>query len=1076
MIKNITLCNFYSYQGTTTIKLDPELQLSSVLGRNGSGKTTFMKALAYAVGAKDIADLSQSSHVEIVLSDGSSFLRRGQNECFVNGTLCNLSQLQFAAREIFQVHNLDLSEDWRHIFSDPQRLMEYIELIPTGPGFDSGNFSTSPDALKAYKNLVNEEAKLALQAAQSKTTLTKLRRRLSSLSSAQAVQERIEISREASRKLQAAREIYKASLCALRVEILDIKRATLMDDLNMVQSVEAKDLDVLRRTSEELESMIAEQKSLSLDMIKARERFSLLIEELSRAEVESNRKIPTSELYKAENHSRQLLQKWLHDKHECLEAQVEYLSCSLSFQDLLKCEYDGLKLQLALLQRCRLDFKGLRHGLDQVILKTLDELELSQTQLVNMKEKTDENHGKLYRLERSLTETMTSIRVMKAETFLEDQSKSRNFDYCNFVESLKLMNPQILGDILSFVKPAEQSKLSPEITRRVLRSISEQKESLCFIVESDEMAMSFAKKLPCYESRELTFLARSSVEVLHELDPSIPEQIVQKYPSVCWLRSLVKTEKKSDSHLVNYVAGKVMVVPDCTVAQDVFRLWDEGIQAIDHSGTIYTRNCGIRTCESIKMADGSFVKESCVVALEGLSRSAQDMESQIANLKVECFESELNLALEEGRLSRSQMELKQLETMSSSISLLQYNLIQESKQLESSLRVALLSLEELRESKFERSSGISQTNMLLRTEELAKQVQSKLDSLHSRNSNCASVDLKVRNLFSEKSQLKEFLIAQHERIMTLKQDIRGHGSFLLENSVRPKDHAVRLELMQKGLGDISIAMARYETEAEEAFSAWQLLTGQNNKRRFEMLTGRAIQLSRKPNGRIVLSEIHNSLRRLDKEINDCGQIYSARTDTTELDAHSDKLLAEIVGVEQESVALTARHATTLKALSRLRSYRHSSIRTRLMNLAPNLESIYKNLYSQVGSASAQTYLKFVDEKNLDRGVSFFAIPAGKPFRPISQLSGGELSLAIIAFCLASAKTFGARALLIDEMDAHLDNAGIRALAYCLVRLSRGPGFPCSIFVATHQRKIYNCADQFIGLFKDNDKTDLIVAK
>lgn len=1074
MIQTITLCNVHSYQGINTVQLDPHMQLSSVLGKNGSGKSTFLEALAYVVGARDIANLSQDSFVEIILNDGSNFKRRGRDECYVDGTLCGLSRLRTAASEKFQVHKLDLNENWYQIMGDPQKLMEYVELILTGPDFKSGNFTASLDILQAYRGLVKEEGELALRTSQTKSALAKLRRSFNSLGRAQAVQDKIEMSRGASQKLEAAREIYKASLCTTQIEILDVKRSNLIEELDRAKFIEVRDLHVLRGTSEELKRMKIEQRDLNGRFIEAKERFLLLIEESGRSEMEPNQTSIISELSEIENHIRQSRLRWLNDESECLQAQLEYLSHPLSSQGLLDCECDGFKLQLFYLQKHQQDLRNVRNRLDKLFSSFLDKHESLQKEVFHLRRQGDEIRAKLHRLKKSLANTMASIRVKKTETILYTQDQ--NFDSSEFVKSLKLTNPQILGTILEFIEVAENSELSPKTLQLILGSITDQSDAFCFIVENDEVAVSLAKKLPCYGSQQLTFLARTSVEPNYEQEPPIPRQILDHCPSSCWLGSLIKAGSLSESHLVRYIASKTMVVPNGTVAQEVFKLWDRDFQIVDHSGKIYKRDNGITRC----FPDGDEVPSDTEVndeaTLKNLSQFAQDSECEINKLELQGFESETSQAISEGELSRSHLILKVMEAISSRLSTLMMELNRESKKVQNFWQMALLKSRKLKFPTFHENTLPSQSDLRSRVEISAKHAQSKVDSFKDQSSVTSGLNSKIIDSSYEKAQLKEILRAQHENLVILKQDIRRHELFLLENSAKPQEHSNRIELIEKEFGEVSEAINYYQHEAEQIYSTWRLLTDHDNEENFHFLTSRAIQKFRKANSWTMLGDIKRVLRRLDQEIEDCKNVLFAKTDTTELDAQSRKLAAEILVLERESIELTARHSNALQKLLTLRHHRHTSIRNRLTMLAPTLESIYKGLYSQVGSASAQIYLKFVDEEKPDQGISFYAVPAGKPFRPISQLSGGELSLAIIAFRLAAAKTFGAKALLIDEVDAHLDNTGIRALAHCLARLSRDSTFRCNIFVATHQRKIFNCAGQFVGVLKKNDKSELIVAK
>jgi chromosome segregation ATPase len=61
-------------------------------------------------------------------------------------------------------------------------------------------------------------------------------------------------------------------------------------------------------------------------------------------------------------------------------------------------------------------------------------------------------------------------------------------------------------------------------------------------------------------------------------------------------------------------------------------------------------------------------------------------------------------------------------------------------------------------------------------------------------------------------------------------------------------------------------------------------------------------------------------------------------------------------------------------------------------------------------------------KPYEKGAVFTAIPSGKPYTyGTESLSSGEASLANLALFIAINTAIGSKFILIDEIDAHLDN-------------------------------------------------------
>jgi len=92
------------------------------------------------------------------------------------------------------------------------------------------------------------------------------------------------------------------------------------------------------------------------------------------------------------------------------------------------------------------------------------------------------------------------------------------------------------------------------------------------------------------------------------------------------------------------------------------------------------------------------------------------------------------------------------------------------------------------------------------------------------------------------------------------------------------------------------------------------------------------------------------------------------------------------------------------------------------NVAQRVDSIYKSL---TNNASAQAFLvpENPEEPYLE-GINYNCVAPGKRFQPMSNLSGGEKTVAALALLFAIHSYKPAPFFVLDEIDAALDNTNI----------------------------------------------------
>lgn len=107
---------------------------------------------------------------------------------------------------------------------------------------------------------------------------------------------------------------------------------------------------------------------------------------------------------------------------------------------------------------------------------------------------------------------------------------------------------------------------------------------------------------------------------------------------------------------------------------------------------------------------------------------------------------------------------------------------------------------------------------------------------------------------------------------------------------------------------------------------------------------------------------------------------------------------------------------------KVKQHRHREFQTCFDAVAQRVDSIYKSL---TNNASAQAFLvpENPEEPYLE-GINYNCVAPGKRFQPMSNLSGGEKTVAALALLFAIHSYKPAPFFVLDEIDAALDNTNI----------------------------------------------------
>ncbi|XP_067011670.2 structural maintenance of chromosomes protein 1A [Anabrus simplex] len=156
-----------------------------------------------------------------------------------------------------------------------------------------------------------------------------------------------------------------------------------------------------------------------------------------------------------------------------------------------------------------------------------------------------------------------------------------------------------------------------------------------------------------------------------------------------------------------------------------------------------------------------------------------------------------------------------------------------------------------------------------------------------------------------------------------------------------------------------------------------------------------------------------------------------------------------------------RHARKAKLnFGRVKKDRYDKFMNCFEHVSNEIDSIYKSLAK---NQSAQAFLgpENPEEPYLD-GINYNCVAPGKRFQPMSNLSGGEKTVAALALLFAIHSYHPSPFFVLDEIDAALDNTNIGKVASYI----RDKTSSLQTIVISLKEEFYSHADALIGICPD----------
>ena len=173
-------------------------------------------------------------------------------------------------------------------------------------------------------------------------------------------------------------------------------------------------------------------------------------------------------------------------------------------------------------------------------------------------------------------------------------------------------------------------------------------------------------------------------------------------------------------------------------------------------------------------------------------------------------------------------------------------------------------------------------------------------------------------------------------------------------------------------------------------------------------------------------------------------------------------------------ALTAEHERARRALTevtqaweRVRTERTRRFLECFRIVSAAIDDIYKQLTrAPTAPLGGIAQLQLESEREPYRyGVKYYAMPPGKRYRDMEQLSGGERSVAALALLFALQAARRSPFLVMDEIDAALDPLNVQRVSrYLRERAADEP--PAQSVVISLKDAFYENANALVGIYRD----------
>ena len=725
-----------------------------------------------------------------------------------------------------------------------------------------------------------------------------------------------------------------------------------------------------------------------------------------------------------------------------------------------------------------------RNILKEKIKETKSSLEAKRSDLSVIEEKISKVESKIRRTEKELEEKTrefkkTQEELARAREELIKAEAQREVRGNRAVEFLKTMGIKglygTLGELISVP--------DPEYTLAVEVALGGNYDNV--VVEDDRVAERAIKLLKERKLGRLTFIP------LNRIRPrSLKERPKLGVPAM----DVVAYDPRF-KNAVAYALGDTLIVNDMDEARSVgigkVRMVTLGGELLERSGTITGGHYRPRGRLGLNLEE---IKKK----VERLESQKAALEARINALKVELrgLENELfELRMRRSELSKDiQVIQRELESYLAEDLALKGE-IEENEKLISELEA------KIREVKGEIAKLKGRVERLERKREKIKKILENPEAM-SLNSQIRQVEGEISKLKEELSRVESKLESFEARIndellprkANLEEEIEGLinkinalSSYIEENrkaiaklegelrKLADSEEKIKGELreLRERREQLKKEVAELRKEKDELISKLQELRIEANTLKVRLAQVESTLLEKKAELKHFDPKIVRSIREIPLDVEGLRRkIEEMEEEIRALEPVNMKAIEDFEVVERRYMELSSKREQVLAEKESIEEFIEEIEGQKRHVFLQTLEAIAKNfseLFSKLSPGGEAKLILENPDDPFSGGLEIEAKPAGKDVKRIEAMSGGEKAIIALAFVFAIQRYKPAPFYLLDEIDAHLDDANVKRVADIIKEASQNSQF----IVITHRDVMMANADRIIGVSMRNGVSRIV---
>ncbi len=1088
-IKRMEFYGFKSFANKTVIDIPKGFNV--FVGSNGSGKSNIIDAICFVLGkrskksmrAEMLTDLifnggkkgrpAKYAEVSIVFDNSSGIfpidkkevvitrrvLKKGVSIYRINGTLAKREEvLNLLSRAAINPDgfNIILQGD----------IQKFINLSPEERRLIIEDVSEISIYEEKKKKSLRELDKVDDKLKEAKITLVEKEKYLKEL---------INDKRQAEKYLKLKDELFdkKALLLFKRIHNLEQKRTLLEEEISKYSSLE-------KEYEREISSL--RERISNIEKEEARVREELMLKgdeeqkELSRRIDKVNaRKIELENLI--QNHKNELLRiknRIINVKKELVDVESQIKQTNKELAELKK-KISAVKSELLEKKKSTLE---------------IEEINKLKSKLINIEERISRVKEKLIITEKS-RETLSEINNYKSKL------SELQFDYKKLLTELsekELKRSQLYNkrsEITSYLSHLEKEKLRIEAKKESLISSSSSVRkildmpgvygtigSLGVIDKRYALALSVAAgrrvnavvvdtditAQRCIEYLRANKLGTATFIPLNKINPKITLRKISLPGVIDYAINLVKFDSKFRKAF-ELILGDTLVVKDLNVARAIpnMRIVTLDGDLVERSGIMTGgyrgKSIGFMVEDlNKKLDDVIHNKNKYSKYLSEISESIAILDEEILSLREEKARIEARMSELENAIDslKSKVEdvgdvVKLTEELNSLLE--EKNKVKEKLQKCADERVISVAKEEVRKledaynkllieegtkkSKLEQILLKEKEKLIKIINELKSEQESFREELENAKKEYSNVKLELANLRKEESRFYKALKELYDKRDALQKE----RDMLLKkiNDLEKKIYSVK-EKSQ------SITIKRAEILAK--------LEGL--KTAFKEFENWEPRLSKKSE-----DELRSEIAKLEVEIKNFGPVNMKSLETyKEVEVEYNELKEKVDGLNKEKQEI-------LSVIDEIEKRKIKAFKETFNKI----NETFGRIYSELSPGGVAKMIIDNPENPFEGGISVIVMPKGKRVSSLRSISGGEKTMAALAFIFAIQESYPTPFYIMDEVDAALDKYNAEKLAQLIKKYSQSAQF----LIISHNDEVISAGDNIYGITMDDRGISKIVS-